>query len=52
MILKELKKNKNIIILSPEKGKSVVVLGKLAYDKAISDLLSDNTKFKKKCNLI
>ena len=46
-ILKRLKKNKDIIILRPDKGNGVVVLDKLAYNNAISDLLSDDTKFKK-----
>ena len=46
-ILKRLKKNKDIIILRPDKGNGVVVLHKLAYNNAISDLLSDDTKFKK-----
>ena len=40
-------KEKNIIILRPDKGKSVVVLDKLAYNNAISDLLSDNTNLEK-----
>ena len=48
-ILKKLKKNKDIIILRPDKGNGVVVhvFDKLAYNNAISDLLSDDTKFKK-----
>ena len=46
-ILKRLKKNKDIIILRPDKGNGIVVLDKLAYNNAISDLLSDDTKFKK-----
>ena len=45
--MKKLKKNKDIIILRPDKGNGVVVLDKLAYNNAISDLLSDDTKFKK-----
>ena len=35
----------------PHKGNGVVVLDKLAYNNALSDLLSDDTKFKN-CNLI
>jgi len=46
-ILKKLRKNKDIIILRPDKGNDVVVLDKVAYNNAISDLLSDDTKFKK-----
>ena len=45
--LKRLKKNKDIIILRPDKGNGVVVLDTSAYNNAISDLLSDDTKFKK-----
>lgn len=51
-IRKRLKKNNDIIILRPDKGSGVLVLDKLAYNDAISDLLSRNTKFKKNCNLI
>ena len=46
-ILKKLKKNKDIIILTPDKSNGVVVLDKLTYNNAIGDLLSDNTKCKK-----
>ena len=46
-IPKKLKKNKDIIILRPNKGNCVVVLDKVAYNNALSDLLSDDTKFKK-----
>ena len=45
-ILKKLKQNKDIVILRPDKGNGVVVLDKV-YNNAISDLLSDNSKFKK-----
>ena len=46
-ILKRLKKNKDIIILRPDKGNGVVVLHKVVYNNAISDLLSEDTKFTK-----
>ena len=46
-ILKKLKQNKDIIILRPDKGNGVVLLDKVVYNNAISDLLSDNSKFKK-----
>ena len=46
-ILKRLKHNKDIIILRPDKGNGVVVLDKVVYNKAMVDLLSDNSKFKK-----
>ena len=47
VILKKLKKNRDIIILTPDKGDGIVVLDKLAYNNAIGDLLSDDTKFEK-----
>ena len=46
-ILKKLRKNTDIIILTPDRGNGVVVLDKVAYNRVISDLLSDDTKFKK-----
>lgn len=46
-ILKKLKENKDIIILRPDKGNSVVVLDNEVYNNAIGDLLSDNSKFEK-----
>ena len=46
-ILKRLKHNKDIIILRPDKGNGVVVLDQVVYNKAMVDLLSDNSKFKK-----
>jgi len=36
--LKKLKKNKNIIILRPDKGNGVVVLDKVVYNNAMGDL--------------
>jgi len=45
--LKKLKQNKDIIILRLDKGNGVVVLDKVVYNNAISDSLSDNSKFKK-----
>jgi len=32
-VLKELRKNKNIVILKPDKGSGVVVLGRSDYDQ-------------------
>ena len=46
-ILKKLKQNKDITFLRPDKGNGVVVLNKVVYNNTISDLLSDNSKFKK-----
>jgi len=50
-ILKKLKQNKDIIILRPDKGNGVVVLDKVVCNNAISELFSENSKFKD-CNLI
>ena len=46
-IIKRLKHNKDFIILRPDKGHGVVVLDKVVYNKAMVDLLRDNSKFKK-----
>ena len=46
-ILKELRKNKNIVILRPDKGNGVVILDRSIYNQSISNILSDTTKFKK-----
>ena len=45
-ILKRLKHNKDII-LRPDKGNGVVVIGKVVYNRAMAELLNDNSKFKK-----
>jgi len=50
--LKILKKNEDIIILRLDKGNGVVMLDKVVYNNAISDLLSDLTLNLRNCNLI
>ena len=35
-VLKELRKNRNLVILKPDKGNGVVVLDRLDYDNGIS----------------
>ena len=51
-IIKRLKDNKDFIIMRPDKGNGVVVLDKVVYNKAMVDLLRDNSKFKKlECDL-
>ena len=45
-LLKDLKKNKNIVILKPDKGNGVVVLDRTAYDSGILKIISDTSKFK------
>ena len=45
-ILKNLHKNKDIIILKPDKGNGVVILNKIDYVKGIYDIINDKNKFK------
>ena len=45
-VLKELRKNRNLVILKPDKGKSVVVLDRLDYDNGILKIISDTSKFR------
>ena len=46
-ILKSLRRNKNIVILKPDKGNGVVVLDRTTYDDSIINLISDSSKFSK-----
>ena len=46
-ILKSLRRNKNIVILRPDKGNGVVVLDRITYDDSILNLISDSSKFNK-----
>ena len=45
--LKKLSRNKNLIILRPDKGNGVVVLNRIDYINKVESLLSDASKFKK-----
>ena len=45
-ILKELRKNKDIVILKPDKGIGVVVMDRIAYEQGIFAIISDTSKFK------
>ena len=45
-LLKDLRKNKNIIILKPDKGNGVVVLDRTAYESGILKIISNTSKFK------
>ncbi|XP_073232122.1 uncharacterized protein [Porites lutea] len=45
-ILKELRKNKNIVILKPDKGNGVVILDRVEYDKGLFKIINDTTKFR------
>ena len=44
-LLKDLRKNKNIVILKPE-GNGSVVLDRTTYDSGILEIISDTSKFK------
>ena len=46
-VLKSLKRNKNIVILKPDKGNGVVILDRTVYDSSILNIISDSSKFKK-----
>ena len=46
-ILKNLRENKDIIITHPDKGNGVVIMNRKYYEKAMYDMLEDNSKFKK-----
>ncbi|XP_050508877.1 uncharacterized protein LOC126886076 [Diabrotica virgifera virgifera] len=43
--LRNLQKNKNIIIIRPDKGNGIVILDRLNYVEKLNNILSDNTKF-------
>ena len=45
-ILKELRRNKDIVILKPDKGNGVVVLNKSDYKTGLRKIIDDQTKFK------
>ena len=46
-ILKKLKRNKNIVIMKPDKGNGVVVMDRDKYDTSLYKIINDGTKFKK-----
>ena len=46
-IMKELGKDQNIVICSPDKGKGVVILDKVDYIAKMNDIISDTSKFVK-----
>ena len=45
-ILKELRKNKNIVILRRDKGDGVVISDRVEYDKGLFKIINDTTKFR------
>ena len=46
-VLQNLRKNKDIVITKPDKGNGVVILDQTLYNKAIEEMISDASKFKK-----
>ena len=44
--IKDLSKDKSLIILRPDKGNGVVVMDKVSYRDKVLDILADDTKFK------
>ena len=46
-ILKKLRENKDIVITYPDKGNGIAIINRKDYDKAMCELLEDNTKFRK-----
>ena len=44
--LKEIRKNKNIVILKLDKGNGVVVLDRSGYDQGILKVINDTSKFR------
>ena len=46
-ILRNLRKNRDIIITKPDKGNGVVILGWNLDDNAIQEIISDTSKFEK-----
>ena len=46
-ILKKLRENKDIVITYPDKGNGVVIMNRKDYDKAMCDILENNSKFRK-----
>ena len=45
--LRNLRKNKYIIIIKHDKGNGVIVLDRKLYDKAVQEIISDTSKFEK-----
>ena len=46
-VLRNLRKNKDIVITKPDKGNGVVILDRKLYNNAIEEIISDNSKFEK-----
>ena len=46
-VLRNLRKNKDIVITKPDKGNGVVILDGKLYNNAIEEIISDTSKFEK-----
>ena len=46
-VLRNLRKNKDIVITKPNKGNGVVILDRKLYNNAIEEIISDTSKFEK-----
>ena len=46
-VLRNLRKNKDIIIAKPHKGNGVVILDWKLYNNAVQEIISDTSKFDK-----
>ena len=46
-VLRNLRKNKDIVITKPDKGNGVVILDRKLYDSDIQEIISDTSKFEK-----
>ena len=46
-VLRNLRKNKDIVITKPDKGNGVVILDRKLYNNAIEEIVSDTSKFEK-----
>ena len=46
-ILKRLRKNKDIVIVKPDKGNGVIILDRTIYDGKLYEIIQDTSKFKK-----
>ena len=46
-VLRNLRKNKDIVITKPDKGNGVVILDRKLYNNTIEEIISDTSKFEK-----
>ena len=46
-VLRNLRKNKDIVITKPDKANGIVILDRKLYNNAIEEIISDSSKFKK-----